>query len=211
MKLITETTFEDIKTYDRVDEATGQKRWFVEGVFAQAEKKNRNGRSYPQKVLEREMDKYINEYVKTNRALGELNHPEYPKPDPSLASHRITEMKQSGNDFIGKAIVLNTPRGQILQGLLEGGTSMGMSTRGAGSIKESVVQNDYKLFCVDSVADPSGIDCWVDGILEGREWVWQDNMLVEVAASQAKQKIDTMGTVTESKLVSIFNEFITKI
>lgn len=211
MKLIAEVNFSDVQTTSRIDEATGQKQWFIEGVFAQAEKKNRNGRTYPRSVLEREVNRYIKEYVKTNRALGELNHPDYPKPDPAMASHRITEMWQEGNNFMGKAIVLNTPRGQILRGLLEGGTQMGVSTRGAGTIKEAVVQDDFKLFCVDSVSDPSAIDAWVNGILEGKEWCWQDDKLVEVAASEAKNEIDTMGTVTEEKLLKIFNQFINKI
>lgn len=211
MKLITETTFEDISTSYRIDEETGVKQWFVEGCFAQADKKNRNGRIYKNPVLEREFKKYVNEYVNTNRALGELNHPDYPKPDPSLASHRIVEMSSTGPNFQGKALVLNTPRGQILKGLLEGGTQMGMSTRGAGNIVESVVQDDYRLFCVDSVADPSGIDCWTNGILEGREWVWQENALVEVAAQEAKDEIMKMKRITEEKLLNAFRRYIGKI
>lgn len=211
MKLITEVNFDEIQSYDRIDESTGKKQWFIEGIYAQAEKRNRNGRVYPVSILEREVNRYINEYVKTNRALGELNHPDYPKPDPSMASHRITEMSRVGNDFIGKALVLNTPRGQILQGLLEGGTQMGVSTRGAGTIVESVVQKDYKLFCVDSVSDPSAIDSWVNGILEGREWVWQDDKLVEVAADVAKKEILEMKKPTQEKLIETFHSFLDKI
>lgn len=207
MKLITEINFHDVAA-SRVDESTGSKQWFIEGVFAQAEKRNRNGRTYPVSVLEREVNRYDKEYVKTNRALGELNHPAYPQLNPENACHRIVEMWKDGNNFMGKAMVLNTPKGQILQGLLEGGTQMGVSTRGLGSIKESVVQDDFHLTCVDSVADPSGIDCFTQGILEGVEWIWEGDKLKEVAADQALKDIKKMQKVDEEKLLQVFNKFM---
>jgi len=150
------------------------KELYISGVFAQAEKKNRNGRIYPTAILEREVNLYNEKYIKTSRALGELSHPQSPSINPDRASHLITELKKSGNDFVGKARVLNTPTGNIVRGLLEGGVRIGVSTRGLGSIREDkgtkYVNEDFRLICIDAVTDPSGIDCFVDGLVECESW-----------------------------------------
>lgn len=205
MKLITETNFQNIDYKKRIDEETGEKQWIIEGCFAQAETPNRNGRVYPKEILEREVDKYINEQVLKNRALGELEHPKYIQPKPSMASHRIIELNKKGNDYVGKALVLNTPQGQVVKGLLEGGTQLGVSTRGAGSLQESKtykgiqeVKSDYMLSCVDIVTDPSGIDCFVNGIYEGAEFVWEGEKLVQIAAERSLEKVN------ENKLIEAF-------
>jgi copper chaperone CopZ len=185
MLLITEYTNE---TQTVIEEGkNGKKELFIEGVFTQAEKKNRNGRIYRNEVLDREMNRYIKEYVSTNRALGELNHPQSPSVNPERACHLTVEMKKSGNDWIGKSKVLDTPMGNIVRALIEGGAQMGVSTRGLGSIKNvggvNEVQSDFKLICVDVVSDPSGIDCWVDGIMEGVNFN-ADGKIVESAKKQ---------------------------
>jgi len=147
-----------------------EKNLYISGIFAQAEKKNRNGRIYPVHILEREINRYNEQYVKTSRAIGELSHPSSPTVNPDRTSHLITELKKSGNDFYGKAKILNTPVGNIVRGLIEGGVKIGVSTRGLGSISEEngvkVVNEDFKLLTIDIVTDPSGIDCFVDGLVE---------------------------------------------
>lgn len=212
MKLFTSTTFNEIRTSCILDESTGNKQWFIEGCFAQQETPNRNGRIYPAEIMENRINNYIKEYVSTNRAIGELNHPEYIKPNPEKASHRIIELNKNGNDYIGKALILNTPQGRIIQGLQEGGVQMGISTRGAGSLKESKtfrgfeeVCDDYILSCFDVVHDPSGMECWVNGIYEGAEWVWEGEKLIQIAAEQARKKID------EGKLVEAFKNYLNTI
>jgi len=169
MLLITEYNTD---TQTSIQEAAdGTKDLFIEGIFAQAEKKNRNGRIYSNSILDREMNRYVSESVSTKRALGELNHPQSASVNPERASHLITELKKNGNDWVGKAKVLNTPMGNIVRGLIEGGANIGVSTRGLGTVKNvkgiNEVQSDFRLVCVDVVSDPSGIDCWVDGIMEG--------------------------------------------
>ena len=171
MKLITE--FNEGATAV-IEESNGKKNLYIEGIWAQAAKKNRNGRIYPSHILDREMNRYINEFVKTNRALGELNHPQSAKVNPDRASHRIVELHKDGNDWYGKALVLGTSVGNTVRALIEGGTQLGVSTRGLGTVKTiggvNEIQEDYKLICADVVTDPSGIDCWVDGIMEGVEF-----------------------------------------
>lgn len=207
MKLITETTFNDVKAVQRVDEATGDKEVFIEGIFAQAELKNRNGRVYPQAVLEREVNKYINEQVLTGRAMGELNHPNYPKVDPAKASHRIVEMHKDGSNFIGKALILNTNQGKHVKALLEGGCQLGVSTRGLGTVSEGgTVNDDFMLNTVDIVADPSGIDCWVNGIYEGAEWVYEGGALVEHVVEQFKAEVK--HKFDEAKAVAAFDKWL---
>jgi len=176
-----------VEASDQIEVLTEQtesgKHLYIEGIFAQAEVRNGNGRLYPKAVMESSMDKYITEYVARNRALGELNHPDYPFPDPQHAAIRITEMKWDGNNVYGKALVLNTPKGQIVKGLLEGGFNMGVSTRALGSLKEKngvkVVQNDLMFTAVDCVDNPSAPDAYVSALTEARKWmvtesgVWQ--------------------------------------
>ena len=159
---------------------------YIKGIFAQAELKNRNGRSYPLHILEREVNRYKEEYVDTHRAIGELCHPQSPSINPDRTSHLITELYKSGNDFIGKAKILNTQVGQTVKALIDGGVKIGVSTRGLGSISESngvkIVNEDFKLLTVDIVTDPSGINCFVDGIVEcDQRFSHLDGKAVEVA------------------------------
>lgn len=196
MKLITETTFE----VDVLEEATsGNKDLYITGPFAQAEKKNRNGRIYPLSILEREINRYDREMIKTGRALGELEHPQSTEIDPRKASHRIVEMKKVGNDFIGKALVLDTTDGNIVRGLIKGGTNIGVSTRGVGSVTNrggiNEVNEDFRMLAVDVVMNPSGPDCFVNGIMEGVEYILEDNKIVRMddrqrAFSGTKKLVD---------------------
>ncbi len=194
------------------DNNSGKKDLFIEGIFAQAELKNRNGRVYPKQIMESAVNKYIKEYVDSKRALGELSHPENrPTVKPELASHLITKLTMEGNDVKGKAKILNTPQGQIVKGLLEGGVQLGVSTRALGSVKEqngvSVVQPDFQLHAVDVVGDPSGIDCWVNAINESTSWViTDDGRIVE----KYKSKVDK-GNLTEETKLKLFANFLSEI
>jgi len=171
------------------------KQLFIEGIFAQAEVVNGNRRFYKRSVMEQALDRYIGDFVSKRRALGELNHPDYPIPDPDKAAVRITEMKWDGNNVYGKALVLNTPKGQTVRGLLEGGFAMGVSTRGLGSLKEDRngirhVQNDFMMTAVDCVDNPSGPDCYVDAISESTKWMVSEStgawVPIEVAGESDK-------------------------
>jgi len=180
MKLITE--YLDGTTEVTLEESeTGKKKLFIEGIFMQSAKKNRNGRIYPTPVLENAVNIYIEEAVKTNSAIGELNHPKSPIPDPDNASHRIVELRKEGNDFYGKALILNTPQGQKVAGLLEGEVRLGVSSRGLGSVKAvngvNEVQNDFQLKTVDIVHNPSAPDAFVNGIMEGVEYLVDGTVL----------------------------------
>lgn len=173
MKLITEH-IEDVH-YITEKKDDGTKSVFIEGIFMQAEKQNRNKRIYPRTVLESAVSKYVNEQVMTGRAVGELNHPEGPMINLDKVSHRITELKWDGNNVIGKAQILKTPMGQIVSGLIEGGVVLGVSSRGMGSIEQkngkTYVKDDFVLSTVDIVQDPSAQEAFVNGIMEGVEWI----------------------------------------
>lgn len=193
MLLITE--YLDNTTRPVIEEAAdGRKNLYLEGIFAQAEQKNRNGRIYPLSILLREVTSYNENFVKTNRALGELNHPQSPQINPREACHRIVELRQNGNDFYGKALVLNTPTGNIVRGLVEGGTQMGVSTRGLGTVKTNTrgineIQSDFRLVCVDVVSDPSAPDAFVNGIMEGHEWVMAGDRIVEQHVEKIRKQV----------------------
>lgn len=186
-----------------------QKELFIEGIFAQAETKNRNGRVYPKKIMESAVNKYCEEFVSSKRALGELSHPENrPTVKPELASHLITEFRMDNNNVMGKAKILNTPQGQIVKGLLEGGVKLGVSTRGLGSVVErsgaTYVGDDYTLMAVDVVSDPSGIDCWVNAINESQEWlITDDGRIVESIRKELKKQ-----KLTEERALSMFSKFL---
>lgn len=193
MKFLRESVdFNDVQI---ITEGTGDnKQLFIEGIFAQAEKKNRNGRIYPQKIMEAAVAKYVSEFVDSRRALGELSHPESrPTVKPELASHLITSLRFEGCNVMGKAKILNTPQGNVLKGLLEGGVQMGVSTRGLGSIYEqngtTYVKDDFAMMAIDAVSDPSGIDCWVNAINESHDWVYVDGRYEEREIEQAKNAI----------------------
>jgi hypothetical protein len=186
-----------------------QKELFIEGIFAQAEKQNRNGRVYPKKIMESAVNKYCEEFVSCKRALGELSHPENrPTVKPELASHLITEFRMDGNNVMGKAKILNTPQGQIVKGLLEGGVKLGVSTRGLGSVTEragsTYVGDDYTLMAVDVVSDPSGIDCWVNAINESQDWmITDDGRIVEAIRKELKKQ-----KLTEDRALAMFSKFL---
>lgn len=173
MKLITEHS--DSITYRVIEEATGNKNSIIEGIFMQAESKNRNGRIYPKPILEKAVDRYVKEQVLKGRAVGELDHPANPSINLDKVSHKITELRWEDNNVVGRAQVLNTPMGQIVKGLMEGGVQLGVSSRGMGSIEQkngaSYVKDDFTLATIDIVQDPSCITALVNGILEDVEWI----------------------------------------
>lgn len=199
------------------EELNGKKFLYIEGCFAQAEKRNRNGRIYPKAVMESAINRYVNDYVNGNRALGELSHPENrPTVKPELASHLITSLKFEGNDVIGKARVLDTPQGNVLRGLLEGGVQMGVSTRGLGSIEERpgvvYVKDDFAMMAIDAVSDPSGIDCWVNALHESRDWIYIDGRYEEREIEEAKKMIQKASSKELSEaMLRQFQKFISSI
>ena len=174
MKLITEIIEDTHYITERTED--GKKNHYITGRFIVAEEKNKNGRTYPKHVLEKEVARYVREVVNAKRAFGELNHPAGPTINLDRVSHIITELSQDGNYFNGKAKITSTPMGEIARGLLESGGQLGVSTRGMGSLKESngvmVVQPDFKLSTVDIVSDPSGPGCFVNGIMENVQWIY---------------------------------------
>jgi len=211
MKLITET-IEDVKV---ITEGKGDsKKLYIEGVFLQSELKNRNGRMYPFSVLEKEVNRYNEEYVKTKRALGELGHPDGPTVNLDRVSHRITDLRAEGNNFMGKAQILDTPMGKIAKNLLEEGVQLGVSSRGMGSIDKredvNVVMDDFMLAtAADIVADPSAPDAFVNGIMEGKEWVWDNGILKEskVAKYQRYMSESTRAEL-EERTLKVFENFL---
>ena len=180
MKLISEFTETNLECLIEKKE-NGDKKYVIEGVFAQADQKNRNGRVYPKPIMERAVNKYVQTQVSKKRAVGELNHPEGPTVNLDKVSHLITDLKLEGNDVIGKAQILDTPMGKIVKGLLEGGVQLGVSTRGMGSLENrngvAYVKDDFILSTVDIVQDPSAPDAFVNGIMEGVDWVWNNGIL----------------------------------
>ena len=211
MKLITET----IENVQVITEGTGdKKKLYIEGVFLQSELRNRNGRVYPLGVLEKEVNRYNEEYVKTKRALGELGHPDGPTVNLDRVSHRITELRSEGNNFMGKAQVLDTPMGKIAKSLLGEGVQLGVSSRGMGSIDRredtAYVMDDFMLAtAADIVADPSAPDAFVNGIMEGKEWVWDNGILKEskVAKYQRYMSESTRQNL-EERTLEVFQNFL---
>ena len=192
MKLIAEYNEQNIQCIVEAKE-DGTKNHFIEGVFMQSEAKNRNGRIYPKAIMESAVDKYVTEQVSQNRAVGELNHPEGPTVNLDKVSHKITELSWKGNDVVGKAQVLDTPMGNIVKGLLEGGVQLGVSTRGMGSLEEKngtmYVKDDFVLNTVDIVQDPSAPTAFVNGIMEGVEWVWNNGVIEPQVIEQMETEI----------------------
>ena len=181
MKLISEFRENDIEFLITEDKKTGEKNYKIQGIFAQAEKKNRNGRIYPMPIMEKALNKYDTEQVQKGRAVGELNHPEGPTVNLDKVSHKINKLEFQGNDVVGEASILNTPMGEVVKGLLDGGVTFGVSTRGMGSLSQRnnamVVNDDYILNAVDIVQDPSAPGAFVNGIMEGVEWVWNNGII----------------------------------
>lgn len=211
MKLITETTEEVRLVTEKADD--GKKNYFIEGVFMQAEQRNRNGRVYPMGILEKEVKRYCLELVDKKRALGELNHPQGPTVNLDKVSHLITELHFKGNDCYGKAKILETPMGKIVKSLIDEGAQLGVSSRGMGSLKDiggiNEVQQDFMLSAVDIVADPSAPSAFVNGIMEGAEWVWDNGILREKHIAEMKQEIEqSTRQEREQKAIHIFEKFI---
>lgn len=190
-KLLMEDSYEVEPLTEKTD--SGSKELFIHGVFAQAEVKNGNGRYYPKDIMEQAVAKYNDKYISKRRALGELNHPDRPFADPAEAAILINELYWEGNNVIGKAKVLNTPKGQIIKGLMEGGFNMGVSTRGLGSLSErngmKYVNNDYMMTAVDCVDMPSGPDCYVNPLVES-SWINKNGVWVPVTESESIEEVD---------------------
>ena len=199
-----------------VENRNGKKSMNIEGVFLQGDIKNRNGRMYPMETLAKEVQRYNESNVVTGRALGELGHPEGPTVNLDRVSHKIVSLKESGSNFIGKAKILNTPMGQIASSLIGEGVKLGVSSRGIGSLKPTkegfnVVGDDFMLAtAADIVADPSAPDAFVEGIMEGKEWVWEGTTLRERLAARTKTKIERLAEQKrlEEHKIGLFNEFI---
>ena len=212
MKLITEK-IEDARIVI-TEGKNGKRNTFIEGVFLQAEITNRNGRMYPMRTMEREVQKYNENFVKTGRALGELGHPDGPTINLDRASHLITSLQREGNNFIGKARLLETPMGKIAKQLLDEGVKLGVSSRGLGSIKEEngvkIVGEDFMLAtAADIVADPSAPEAFVNGIMEGKEWVWANGNIAESKIDEIKKRIDNAAQAQlEERKISAFSEFL---
>ena len=193
MKLISEH-IEDVE-YITEEKDNGEKTYKIKGVFMQSEVKNRNGRVYPFPVLEKEVNRYNKDYVNENRAFGELGHPDGPTVNLERASHMITSLKPDGKNFVGEAKILKTPMGEIVKNLMDEGAKLGVSSRGMGSLQQkngaSYVKDDFYLAtAADIVADPSAPNAFVEGIMEGKEWVWNNGALVEEELVRMKRKIN---------------------
>lgn len=209
MKLITELN-EEVQI---ITEGTDNKDYYIQGVFLQSDIVNRNGRIYPKAVMQKEVKRYTETYINSGRALGELEHPEGPKINLDRVSHRIVELKEDGNNYIGKALILDTPMGNLAKSLIKGGTTLGVSSRGLGSLKEQnghkVVQQDFMLAtAADIVADPSAPSAFVEGIMEGIEYNFINGVLVANTMNEIEKISGTVTGLTESKKIEIFTKFI---
>jgi len=216
MKLITE----EVTSVKFITEGKGNcKRCYIEGVFLQGDIKNRNGRMYPMETLSREVDRYNENFIQKGRALGELGHPDGPTVNLDRVSHKIVSLTCEGTNFIGKAQLLSTPMGKIAESLINEGVTLGVSSRGVGSLKEDhrgykVVGEDFMLAtAADIVADPSAPDAFVQGIMEGKEWIWDGGILREKLAEQTQKRINTLvdqKRLEEHKL-NLFNDFLSNL
>ena len=223
MKLITEVTEECSVVTESTE--SGKKGYFIEGIFMQGDIKNRNGRIYPSAILEKELQRYAKDFIKTKRALGELGHPNGPQINGDRVSHLITEMNKDGSNFVGKAKILSTPMGEIVKTFIDEGVKIGVSTRGLGSVKPTnegimEVQNDLHLATVDIVTDPSGPNCFVNGIMENTEYYydiasgnWRVMEKLEETVKELKReyKPATIRRIDEAKALRIFENFISSL
>ena len=213
MKLIRE----EIETVDFiVEEKNGKKSMFIEGIFLQGEMQNRNGRMYPMGVLRKEVQRYNENHIQAGRALGELGHPDGPTVNLDRVSHKIVSLRESGTNFIGKAKILSTPMGKIAQSLIGEGVKLGVSSRGIGSLKSTregvnIVGDDFMLStAADIVADPSAPDAFVEGIMEGKEWIWDGGILRESMAAKTYKQINTLVTTKQldEQKAKLFSDFL---
>jgi hypothetical protein len=216
MKLITETV-EDVQYLVEATE-DGKKSLYITGPFLVYDRPNRNGRMYPKSIMEREVNRYNDQYVQTKRALGELGHPDTPTINLERASHIITELKDDGNCYIGKAKILDTPYGNIVKNFMDSGVSLGVSSRGMGSLKPdnngvNLVQDDFKLAtAADIVADPSAPGAFVNGIMENKEWLFVEGRFVEVDIDNAKKQIRQASKKDIEKVAfKLFENFLSKL
>jgi hypothetical protein len=225
MKLITEVFNEDCEVLTEASE-NGKKNYYIEGIFMQGDIKNRNGRVYPSPILEKEMNRYNDQFIKTKRALGELGHPNGPQINGDRVSHLIVEMKRDGSNFVGKAKILGTPMGEIVKTFIDEGVKVGVSTRGLGSVKQTKegimeVQDDFHLATVDVVTDPSGPNCFVNGIMENTEYyydiasgIWRAQQYIEETVAELKSEyvkpINKVTTykINEDKAIRVFENFL---
>jgi len=214
MKLITELV-EDVRVIQ--EEKEGKKNLYIEGIFLQGDIKNRNGRMYRMPVLEKEVNRYVKEFVEKNRAYGELGHPSGPGINLDRVSHIITELKRDGSNVMGRARITETPMGKIVEGILNSGGQLGVSSRGMGTLKEvngvNEVQDDFYLAtAADIVADPSAPDAYVNGIMEGKEWVWDNGLIKEKVIEDHKQEIKKASRkqLEEAKL-KVFKNFLSNL
>ena len=217
MKLISES-IEDVE-YLFEEDTEGKKNYKIRGPFLQAEIKNRNGRVYPLSILEKEVGRYNKEYIQKNRAFGELGHPDGPTVNLERVSHMITGLHPDGNNFIGEAKVMDTPYGKIVKNLIDEGAKLGVSSRGMGSLEPrrgvNFVKDDFYLAtAADIVADPSAPNAFVEGIMEGREWIWDNGAVKEMDIAAYKQQLDmkyARAQAREEKAVEIFEDFVSKL
>lgn len=217
MKLICERLDESL-TKPLVEEVNGQKKMYIEGVFLQAGIKNKNGRIYPAETMNREVQRYVKEYVQKDRALGELNHPPTPSVNPERACILIKELRQDGDNWVGKALVTSSPMGQVVRNLIDDGVRFGVSSRGLGSLKETngvmVVQEDFRLAtAADVVHDPSAPDAFVNGIYESADWVWDNGALKETQIQEYKRQIEEAASNRkrlEEVTLKAWNDFLSK-
>ena len=202
-----------------VEQKNGKKSMYIEGVFLQGNIKNRNGRMYPMETLRKEVCRYNENHVQAGRALGELGHPDGPTVNLDRVSHKIVSLKENGSNFIGKAKILGTPMGKIAASLVEEGVKLGVSSRGVGSLKQTregvnIVGDDFMLAtAADIVADPSAPDAFVEGIMEGKDWVWDGGILREKFAEKTYKQVNTLTTqkkLDEQKL-NLFNDFLSNL
>jgi hypothetical protein len=214
MYLITETIDNPLRVLS--EEKEGKKNLFIEGVFMQAEQQNKNGRIYPRDILINEVARYNQSYIRENRALGELGHPEGPTVNLERVSHIITNLKENGNDVVGKAKILGTPYGKIVENLIDSGVKLGVSSRGMGSLKQingvNMVQEDFMLAAVDIVADPSAPNAFVNGIMEGKQWIWENGILKEKELEKWRKDIKkTPSKKLEEQYLKVFKSFLSKL
>jgi len=215
MYLITETTHNDVRFLTEANDK-GEKQYFIEGIFMQSDVKNRNGRVYPKDILSSEIKRYNTEFVEKNRAMGELGHPEGPTVNLERVSHIIKDLRVEGKDVYGKAKILETPMGKIAKNLLNEGCMFGVSSRGMGSLQEkngvNYVQDDFMLATVDIVADPSAPNAFVNGIMEGKEWIWENGIIKEREIEKYKKLVkESNKRNLEENTVRIFKDFLSKL
>ena len=216
MKLICEQVTEGLQCITEASEKGG-KNYFIEGTFMQGNVKNRNGRIYATDILDRECKRYNEDHIIPKRALGELGHPAGPTINLERVSHLITKLERKGDDFVGRAKIMDTPYGNIVKNLLSEGAGIGVSTRGMGSLKDTgdakEVQPDFHLATVDIVADPSAPNAFVEGIMEGKEWVWENGIIREVEVANMKKRVNEAARArrTQEEVYKLFENFIRKL